>query len=157
MKVILLRQTRSRWPLEVSRSADEAILHILRREGRSYCLLADTFYSARKHNSYRNGSSGVLADMKDNLERIRSWAEVWKERETDFASAAPRSKTRPRRRSTARRAGASRGALLMLLRTLVSLSGQWRIEMAGDLTVGMADVRPLAQSYIGSAWRRRPR
>lgn len=42
--------------------------------------LADTFYSARKHNSYRNSSSGVLADMKDNLERIRSWAEVWKEK-----------------------------------------------------------------------------
>ena len=90
--------------------------------------------------------------MKDNLERIRSWAEVWKERETDFASAAPEAKRAPRR-STARRAG-RRGALLMLLRTLVSLSGQWRIEMAGDLTVGMADVRPLA-SYIGSAWRRR--
>ncbi|WP_158658373.1 hypothetical protein [Achromobacter sp. AONIH1] len=41
---------------------------------------ASSFYSARKHNSYRNGSSGVLADMKDNLERIRSWAEVWKEK-----------------------------------------------------------------------------
>ena len=62
------------------RSADEAILHILREKAGRIASLADTFYSARKHNSYRNGSSGVLADMKDNLERIRSWAEVWKEK-----------------------------------------------------------------------------
>jgi hypothetical protein len=33
----------------------------------------------------------------------------------------------------------------VLLRTLASLSGQWRNQLTGDLAVRMVDVRPLAQ------------
>ncbi|MCA7883211.1 hypothetical protein LGM58_08430 [Burkholderia contaminans] len=42
--------------------------------------LASMFYSARKHQSHREGSDGVWSDMHTNLELIRSWAEVWEEK-----------------------------------------------------------------------------
>ncbi|RQQ37402.1 hypothetical protein DF118_01580 [Burkholderia stagnalis] len=54
--------------------------HYCAEKAGNIATLGKDFYSARKHQSHPRGADGVLRDIRENLESIRSWSLVWQEK-----------------------------------------------------------------------------